>query len=74
MKSKVNEMKESYQLALSNYEATLKESNEETFTQRMLEISRQHKCEIEKINENFEVEKERESNKYLNLLKTFEEL
>jgi hypothetical protein len=67
-------MKESYQLALSNYEATLKESNEETFTQRMLEISRQHKCEIEKINENFEVEKERESNKYLNLLKTFEEL
>jgi hypothetical protein len=74
LKSKVNEMKESYQLALSNYEATLKESNEETFTQRMLEISRQHKCEIEKINENFEVEKERESNKYLNLLKTFEEL
>jgi hypothetical protein len=39
-------MKESYQLALSNYEATLKESNEESFTQRMVEINKQHKAEM----------------------------
>ncbi len=74
LRSKVTQLKESHEMALQSYQASMNQENQEGMSRRLIEIKNEHASEIERLNHTFESEKKRMNCEFTNLTNQHHEL
>jgi hypothetical protein len=67
LRSKVTQLKESHEMALQSYQASMNQENQEGMSRRLIEIKNEHASEIERLNHTFDSEKNRMNCEFNNL-------